>query len=84
MTKPILFSALAVAGLFAAAVPSAQAATPRHPYSNAKYRGDSGSAQVERLNAAQLDSARGGAGGVGVNTQTAPGIKGTGSSDGSK
>lgn len=66
MIKLTLASALMLAGLAAVATPSAQAANARNPYGNVDKRNDKGNntgdAQVERLNAMQLDRARGGTG----------------------
>ena len=73
MIKLTLASALMLAGLAAVATPSAQAANARNPYGNVDKRNDKGNntgdAQVERLNAMQLDRARGGTGmGMGAMT----------------
>lgn len=66
MIKLTLASALMLAGLAAVATPSAEAANARNPYGNVDKRNDKGNdtgdAQVERLNAMQLDRARGGTG----------------------
>lgn len=66
MIKLTLASTLMLAGLAGVASPSAFAANARHPYSNVDHSNDkgndTGNAQVERLNAMQLDRARGGTG----------------------